>query len=173
MSIGLDELILVDYHAFPLQSVVRCLWHPKLNQIMVGTGNGLAKVYYDPNKSQRGAKLCVVKTQRKAKQAETLTQDYIITPHALPMFREPRQRSTRKQLEKDRLDPLKSHKPEPPVAGPGRGGRVGTHGGTLSSYIVKNIALDKTDDSNPREAILRHAKAAEDNPYWVSPAYSK
>ena len=140
---------------------------------MVGTGNGLAKVYYDPNKSQRGAKLCVVKTQRKAKQAETLTQDYIITPHALPMFREPRQRSTRKQLEKDRLDPLKSHKPEPPVAGPGRGGRVGTHGGTLSSYIVKNIALDKTDDSNPREAILRHAKAAEDNPYWVSPAYSK
>lgn len=35
------------------------------------------------------------------------------------MFREPRQRSTRKQLEKDRLDPLKSHKPEPPVAGPG------------------------------------------------------
>ncbi|XP_019387524.1 PREDICTED: WD repeat-containing protein 70 [Crocodylus porosus] len=154
-------------------SVVRCLWHPKLNQIMVGTGNGLAKVYYDPIKSQRGAKLCVVKTKRKARQAETLTQDYIITPHALPMFREPRQRSTRKQLEKDRLDPVKSHKPEPPVAGPGRGGRVGTHGGTLSSYIVKNIALDKTDDSNPREAILRHAKEAEENPYWVAPAYSK
>ncbi|XP_066473465.1 WD repeat-containing protein 70 isoform X2 [Tiliqua scincoides] len=154
-------------------SVVRCLWHPKLNQIMVGTGNGLAKVYYDPNKSQRGAKLCVVKTKRKERQAETLTQDYIITPHALPMFREPRQRSTRKQLEKDRLDPMKSHKPEPPVAGPGRGGRVGTHGGTLSSYIVKNIALDKTDDSNPREAILRHAKEAEENPYWVAPAYSK
>ncbi|XP_075444571.1 WD repeat-containing protein 70 isoform X2 [Ascaphus truei] len=154
-------------------SVVRCLWHPKLNQIMVGTANGLAKVYYDPIKSQRGAKLCVVKTQRKERHAETLTQDYIITPHALPMFREPRQRSTRKQLEKDRLDPLKSHKPEPPVAGPGRGGRVGTHGGTLSSFIVKNIALDKTDDSNPREAILRHAKDAEQNPYWVAPAYSK
>ncbi|XP_068106711.1 WD repeat-containing protein 70 isoform X1 [Hyperolius riggenbachi] len=153
-------------------SVVRCLWHPKLNQIMVGTGNGLAKVYYDPVQSQRGAKLCVVKTKRKARQAGTLTQDYIITPHALPMFREPRQRSTRKQLEKDRLDPMKSHKPEPPVAGPGRGGRVGTHGGTLSSFIVKNIALDKTDDSNPREAILRHAKDAEANPYWVAPAYS-
>ncbi|KAG8456694.1 hypothetical protein GDO86_002469 [Hymenochirus boettgeri] len=154
-------------------SVVRCLWHPKLNQIMVGTGNGLAKVYYDPFRSQRGAKLCVVKTQRKARQAGTLTQDYIITPHALPMFREPRQRSTRKQLEKDRLDPMKSHKPEPPVAGPGRGGRVGTHGGTLSSFIVKNIALDKTDDSNPRQAILRHAKDAEENPYWVAPAYSR
>uniref|UniRef100_A0A668A8Y7 WD repeat-containing protein 70 n=1 Tax=Myripristis murdjan TaxID=586833 RepID=A0A668A8Y7_9TELE len=60
-------------------SVVRCLWHPKLNQIMVGTGNGLAKVYYDPVRSHRGAKLCVVKSKRKEKQAETLTQDYIIT----------------------------------------------------------------------------------------------
>lgn len=39
--------------------------------------------------------------------------------HALPMFREARQRSTKKQLEKDRLDPVKSHKPEPPVSGPG------------------------------------------------------
>lgn len=29
--------------------------------------------------SPRGAKLCVVKSQRKEKQAETLTQDYIIT----------------------------------------------------------------------------------------------
>uniref|UniRef100_A0A7N6BGW7 WD repeat-containing protein 70 n=1 Tax=Anabas testudineus TaxID=64144 RepID=A0A7N6BGW7_ANATE len=152
-------------------SVVRCLWHPKLNQIMVGTGNGLAKVYYDPVKSHRGAMLCVVKSKRKEKQAETLTQDYIITPHALPMFREARQRSTRKQLEKDRLDPKKSHKPEPPVSGPGRGGRVAAHGGTLSSFIVKNIALDKTDDSNPREAILRHAKEASENPYWVAPAY--
>ncbi|KAM9306803.1 WD repeat-containing protein 70 [Pholidichthys leucotaenia] len=154
-------------------SVVRCLWHPKLNQIMVGTGNGLAKVYYDPVKSHRGAKLCVVKSKRKEKHAEMLTQDYIMTPHALPMFREARQRSTRKQLEKDRLDPKKSHKPEPPVSGPGRGGRVAAHGGTLSSFIVKNIALDKTDDSNPREAILRHAKDAAENPYWVAPAYKQ
>ncbi|KAJ4926401.1 hypothetical protein JOQ06_008575 [Pogonophryne albipinna] len=156
----------------PKTSVVRCLWHPKLNQIMVGTSSGLAKVYYDPVKSHRGAKLCVVKSQRKERQAETLTQDYIITPHALPMFREARQRSTRKQLEKDRLDPKKSHKPEPPVSGPGRGGRVAAHGGTLSSFIVKNIALDKTDDSNPRQAILRHAQEASDNPYWVAPAYT-
>ncbi|XP_061150019.1 WD repeat-containing protein 70 isoform X2 [Syngnathus typhle] len=154
-------------------SAVRCLWHPKLNQIMVGTGNGLTKVYYDPIKSHRGAKLCVVKSNIKQKHAEALTQEYVITPHALPMFREPRQRSTRKQLEKDRLDPKKSRKPEPPVSGPGRGGRVAAHGGTLSSFIVKNIALDKTDDSNAREAILRHAKEASENPYWVAPAYKK
>lgn len=50
---------------------------------------------------------------------------------------------------------------------------MAAHGGTLSSYIVKNIALDKSDDSNAREAILRHAKEAAENPFWVSPAYKK
>ncbi|KAK6322088.1 hypothetical protein J4Q44_G00068800 [Coregonus suidteri] len=53
------------------------------------------------------------------------------------------------------------------------GGHVAAHGGTLSSFIVKNIALDKTDDRNPRQAILRHAKKASKNPYWVAPAYTK
>uniref|UniRef100_A0A8B9HM48 WD repeat-containing protein 70 n=1 Tax=Astyanax mexicanus TaxID=7994 RepID=A0A8B9HM48_ASTMX len=138
-------------------SVVRCLWHPKLNQIMVGTGNGLAKVYYDPVKSQRGAKLCVVKNKRKEKQAETLTQDYIIT----------RESCYSSDLDISRL-PHTSHPGEDR-----RGGRVAAHGGTLSSYIVKNIALDKTDDSNPREAILRHARDAAENPYWVAPAYTQ
>lgn len=57
--------------------------------------------------------------------------------------------------------------------GAGKGGRVAAHGGTLSSFIVKNIALDKSDDSNPREAILRHAKEAAENPFWIAPAYKK
>uniref|UniRef100_A0A8C2ZXE2 WD repeat-containing protein 70 n=1 Tax=Cyclopterus lumpus TaxID=8103 RepID=A0A8C2ZXE2_CYCLU len=161
-------------------SVVRCLWHPKLNQIMVGTSNGLAKVYYDPVKSHRYAcyklrlfvRLCYVILQLP-KQLDYPCLPCVSPAHALPMFREARQRSTRKQLEKDRLDPKKSNKPEPPVSGPGRGGRVAAHGGTLSSFIVKNIALDKTDDSNPRQAILRHAKEASDNPYWVAPAYKQ
>lgn len=53
------------------------------------------------------------------------------------MFREPRQRSTRKQLEKDRLDPLKSHKPEPPVAGPGDCSRRGLQrgGGSTGEWL--------------------------------------
>lgn len=29
------------------------------------------------------------------------------------------------------------------------------------------------DDQDPREAILKYAKDAEENPYWIAPAYSK
>lgn len=57
LSLTLFPVCFVCFFSSPLQSVVRCLWHPKLNQIMVGTGNGLAKVYYDPVKSQRCSEL--------------------------------------------------------------------------------------------------------------------
>ena len=55
----------------------------------------------------------------------------------------------------------------------GRGGRVAGSGRTLSSYVAKNIAIKKMDDKNPREAILRHAKEAKENPFWISPAYKQ
>ena len=29
------------------------------------------------------------------------------------------------------------------------------------------------DDQDPREAILKYAKVAEENPYWIAPAYKK
>lgn len=155
--------------------VVRSMWHPKLNQILASSQDGTVKIYYNPSLSDRGAKLCVVKTKRKVKEVEMIAQQQIITPHALPMFRVDRPRSTKKKLEKDRKDPLKSKRPDLPVTGPGQGGRIAAAGNTLSSYIVRNFGVrNKIDDnSDPREAILKYAKEAEENPYWVTPAYSK
>lgn len=67
------------------------------------------------------AALCFVMLQFESpKQLDYPCLPCVSPAHALPMFREARQRSTRKQLEKDRLDPKKSHKPEPPVSGPGK-----------------------------------------------------
>lgn len=39
--------------------------------------------------------------------------------HSLPMFREKRFRSKKKVKEADRKDPVKSHRPDLPVTGPG------------------------------------------------------
>ena len=36
-----------------LQAIVRCLWHPKTNQLAVGLGDGNVKIFYDPDKSHR------------------------------------------------------------------------------------------------------------------------
>lgn len=100
----------------------------------------------------------------------------IINPHALPMFKQERVRNLGAIRAKDRRDPVKSHRPELPLTGnTGMGGRIASHGGTLSSFIVKNIALQKVSavKEDPREALLKHAKAASEDPYWVSPAYAQ
>lgn len=154
--------------------VIRSVWHPKLNQLFVSCGNGIVKIYYDQNKSMRGAKLCVIKTRRKQKQMEAMVTQHILTPHALPLFRQDRAKTTRKIMEKARQDPVKSHRPDLPIKS-GQGGRVASSGSTLSSYVIRTMGLSKRveDDQDPREAILKYAKDAAENPYWISPAYAK
>jgi hypothetical protein len=73
-----------------------------------------------------------------------------------------------------RADPVKSRRPDLPITA-GSGGRVAASGSTLSSYVIRNLGLSKSvkDDMDPREAILRYAKEAEENPIWVTPAYQK
>lgn len=62
----------------------------------------------------------------------------IHNPHALPLFRD--QPSRKRQREKILKDPLKSHKPELPITGPGHGGRVGaTKGSLLTQYLLKVV----------------------------------
>lgn len=64
----------------------------------------------------------------------------IHNPHALPLFRD--QPSRKRQREKVLKDPLKSHKPEIPITGPGYGGRVGTSKGSLlTQYLMKVITI--------------------------------
>jgi len=165
-----EELVVSD------SSVVRCLWHPRLNQMAVGTANGQVKMLYDPNKSNRGAKMAIIRTGKKKQHSEVCVGDRIITPHALPIFREQRETSTRKKEEKARKDPVKSHRPDLPVTGPkGVGGRLGNKGGTLSQYVSQLIVKRKPDlrDKDPRAAILRHAEESKKNPMWVAPAYEK
>ncbi|KAJ3663522.1 hypothetical protein Zmor_007776 [Zophobas morio] len=153
---------------------IKLLWHPKLNQIFVGTGNGIVKCLYDQKWSLRGATLCAAKVHRKAQHSEIVSTQQVITPHALPLFRQERRKTSRKQMEKDRLDPVKSRRPDLPITS-GQGGRVASSGGTLSSYVIRNLGLSKRvdDDQDPREAILKYAKEAAENPYWITPAYAK
>ncbi|ELT90276.1 hypothetical protein CAPTEDRAFT_205054 [Capitella teleta] len=158
------------------QSVVRTLWHPKLNQIVVGLSDGNVKILYDPDKSHRGAKLCAIRAKTQArKQSEIMLSKNIITPHALKIFRENKPSSTRRQEEKARKDPKKSRRPDLPVSGPGHGGRLGNKGATLSQFVVQTLIKRKPDDrdKDPRAAILRHAEEAAKNPFWIDPAYKK
>ncbi|KAI3802075.1 hypothetical protein L1987_30200 [Smallanthus sonchifolius] len=160
----------------PTSSVVQCAWHPKLYQIFATTGDkhqGGTHILYDPTISTRGALVCVARAPRKKSIDDFQAEPVIHNPHALPLFRD--QPSRKRQREKILKDPLKSHKPEAPMNGPGFGGRVGvTKGSLLTQYLLKQGGMIKETwmDEDPREAILKYADVAEKEPKFIAPAYA-
>lgn len=112
--------------------------------------NGQICVLYSPQTSLNGAKLLLNKgPPRKATvedMSDAVSAPTIITPHALPMFRDGEiGRGSKRKREKDRMDPRKSRRPELPVSGPGKGGRVGA---SATQHVVQNLVRDTTRDED-------------------------
>ncbi|KAG0145157.1 hypothetical protein CROQUDRAFT_46155 [Cronartium quercuum f. sp. fusiforme G11] len=142
-------------------SVVRVLWHPKINQIITGSSNGSIHVLYSPELSTRGATLSLSRTARvKGPGEEDAELDRpIITPHALAMYKTDEPivaggRGGKRRRERERQDPVKTLKPMPPLTGPGRGGRVGA---SATQHVVQGLVKDSIRHEDPREALLRFA----------------
>jgi hypothetical protein len=127
-------------------------------QILTGLSNGEIHVFYSPLTSLNGAKLLLSKGPPRKRTVEDVSDaqaaPHIVTPHALPMFRDGdgiRPGSKRKR-EKERMDPRKSKRPELPVTGPGRGGRVGA---SATQHVVQNLVRDTTRDEDVRTHFVR------------------
>ncbi|KAF8168327.1 hypothetical protein B0H34DRAFT_670517 [Crassisporium funariophilum] len=160
---GLEEVKSLVVDATP----VKVAWHSKINQASLS--NGQIVVLYSPVTSLNGAKLLLSKgPPRKVTiedMSDALAAPTILTPHALPMFRDlDPGRGTKRKREKDRMDPRKSKRPELPVSGPGRGGRVGA---SATQHVVQNLVRDTTRDVDPREALLKYAELADRDPQWT------
>ncbi|KAF9329258.1 hypothetical protein BG006_007643 [Podila minutissima] len=151
-------------------SVVRVLWHDKLNQIIAGNADGSARVYYDPDVSSKGALLCASKAPKKRAVDDYEIDRPIITPHALPMFKEDKIRSNKRKQEKMRSDPVASHRPEMPLTGPGKGGKVGI---SLTQHVLTDVVKDRLREEDPRAALLKYAEVTEKDPQWITPAYKE
>lgn len=117
--------------------------HVVILKVFATTGDkkeGGTHILYDPSISQRGALVCVGRAPRRKSIDDYEVQPVIHNPHALPLFRD--QPSRKRQREKILKDPLKSHKPDLPVNGPGFGGRVGTtKGSLLTQYLLKVLCV--------------------------------
>ena len=170
-------------HVAPVDgsSAVALCWHPRLNQIVVGNADAAAYVLYDPEVSEKGAMLCATRAApKRSAVAFTGGAAHIITPHALPMFQDDN-RDHKKARREARADPLRSHKPEQVMNGPGTGGKSRSATSRRCSDDVgrrlrprrheDKIAMFKAED--PREEILKYAKIAEEEPLFVTPVYNK
>ena len=107
---------------------------------------------YSPDTSLNGAKLLLNKGPARKitieDMSDALAAPTIITPHALSQFRDGDEiRGSKRKREKDRQDPRKSRRPELPVSGPGKGGRVGA---SATQHGVQNLVRDTTRDEDVR-----------------------
>lgn len=122
-------------------SVIRSRWHPKINHLFYTCTNGVLYVTCDPGRSQNGLLVSssVISSKRRKKHTSQneLAVKKIMTPHALPLFRDDQPPSKSRQ----------AYKPELPAPNANQGGLVRAAGSTLSSYVARQLARPKADDS--------------------------
>lgn len=170
---GLGVVRTLDISPF---SVVKVLWHPKINQILTGSADGSIHVLYSPLTSLKGATLAVTRAPKARAQdsfsiaSEGGMHQQIIAPHSLPMFKEDygdpnaAGRGGKRKRERERHDPQKTMKPMPPIVGPGKGGRVGS---AATQHIVQGLVRDDMRTQDPREALLKYAVADPNDNEWT------
>jgi hypothetical protein len=111
-------------------------------------------VLFSPDSSTNGAKLIANKGPPRRATVESLSASLlaptIVAPHALPMFRDGDDviaaignAATKRKRDKERNDPRKSRRPDLPVTGPGKGGRVGA---SATQHLVQTLFRDTTRD---------------------------
>jgi WD repeat-containing protein 70 len=177
---GGAELIFIDKKTLKVSkkknisngSVIRIVWHPIINQIVVGSSDYNAHILYDKQLSKKGILTTLGKEKRKRGiEEEQIAPGEIFVPNALPIF-QPKMDDKLMQY-KIRKDAVKSKIPQKPDSqiGPGYRGQVGT---SQTQYLLKQIGVtNKFNGTDAREAFLKHAKEAEENPQFVDNAYQK
>ncbi|CAG8622128.1 8511_t:CDS:10 [Cetraspora pellucida] len=166
---GYGKLVMMDRNSLEIVRTMS-ITQSSVIRIITGSADGLVHVFYDPIISVRGAKLCVVKEPKKRAIDDYEINRPIIAPHSLSMFRDDRPKSTKRKREKLRKDPVASHRPDLPVSGPGKGGKIGS---SLTQHIMKELIKDTTRDEDPREALLKFAEVSQNDPQWIGNAYKK
>ncbi|KAJ2390828.1 hypothetical protein GGI23_005545, partial [Coemansia sp. RSA 2559] len=148
--------------------VMAVQWHHQIDQLAIASTTGDIAILYNPGASG-GATLCAGKAPKLRASEIAEHMGPILTPHALPLFREDKV-SAKRRRDKARDDPVLSKKPRMPVSGHGRGGVIGVN---ETQHIMKSIIKDTMRDEDPREALLKYAEAAETDPKFIAPAYKK
>lgn len=126
-------------------------------------------IYFDCELSSKGA---VLASSRAGRPVDGLSQllasraptgsagvvGEIFTPNALPMFQDAA-KDTKRKREKDRLDPVKSRKPEPPAAGKYK---VGSQSGAAATFAM--LVADSTNTNkniagkDPRQELFKFSE---------------
>ncbi|KAH8176165.1 hypothetical protein LIA77_04583 [Sarocladium implicatum] len=146
-------------------------WHPKINQIITGSANAETHVLYSPNLSNRGAVDVMSRAPKKRHiddnseltmdQTLGLSGDSIVTPGAAP--RVSRNNNNGLTASGRSKDP---RRPNIPATTPFAKNQPD------EKHVAENIPLARMLHEDPREALLKYADKAKDDPMFTK-AWSK
>ncbi|TPP67347.1 Gastrulation defective protein 1 like protein [Fasciola gigantica] len=177
-------------------SVIRVLWHHRINQVFCASSDGTANVLYDPRCSHNGALMCANR-QPSSSRRRLGAGEAFIKPYLL-MYNEDSVRVARKnkkllnapqieaqiamaaanavtQSERQAASQVENEKSRLRV--PKLEEKLGNRVGSLHQYMVQQIVLQRNEaeeraEKDIRGAILRHADKAKAEPFWTK-AYLK
>ena len=158
----------------PGSPLITVLWHPKLNQIVTGSANAEVHVLYNPNTSVRGAVDVMSRAPKKrhvdddpnftTDQSTGISGDSIVTPSGVLSSssgtsyaaRHPTVGLTASGRSRD------PRRPQIPLVTPFMKSQPD------EKHINESIALSSMRDEDPREALLKYADKAKNDPLFTN-----
>ncbi|KAF2238646.1 WD repeat protein [Viridothelium virens] len=155
----------------PGSALITVLWHEKLNQIITGSANAETHVLYNPNLSSGGAKLVMSKAPKRRHidddpnltmdLSQGISGDSAATPgdRAPPGSFAARHPTVGLTYSGRSRDPRRPHIPQStPFA----------KNNPDEKHIMANIPLSSMRDEDPREALLKYADKAKNDPLFTN-----
>jgi len=156
----------------PGSPLITALWHPKLNQIITGSANGETHVLYSPNTSTSGANLVMSRAPKRrhidddpnltTDLSQGVSNDAVILPGGSApsatsyAARHPNVGLTASGRSRD---PRRPHIPQTtPFA----------KGNPDEEYVKREYGLSSMRDEDPREALLKYAEKAKNDPLFTN-----
>lgn len=130
-------------------SVCGVTWSPAINQIIVGTANGEARIYFDERFSKLGALKAINKQPRVDKDPILGYSAPVYLPFGLPMYKEKMTNNAKKDILLERKDPMKSERPYIPPQGPHKNGRQNDKAYNYIQHMINSLAAnpEKIEDA--------------------------
>lgn len=149
----------------PGSALITAFWHEKLNQIITSSANAETHVMYNPNTSNAGAKMVMTKApkrrhidddpNRTMDLSQGISEDAVLNPNSFAA-RNPRVGIT---VSGKSRDPRRPHIPlQTPF------GRYGPD----EDHVKNSIPLSAMREEDPREALLKYADKARDDPMFTN-----
>ena len=140
--------------------IVAAARHARLNQLLIGSASGDVHVLFSPAASQRGAKTVLEAALRKRHVDDDPASTTDATALSADAILVPAQQQQQQQLARRRTG-QHARRPHLPASTPWGKSQPD------SEHIRRNIALSSMRDEDPREALLKYASLAEEDPIFT------